>query len=179
MDRDVGRYPWQQLIAGNEDVQLWTPQTRVLWRVPVAADDAPPVVADFNLFPVNNATVSIGQLVDAVAEAAEARFIILQQIFGKARGAIETQSLDRRFLAGVGRQIAAHQKFGARNPEFDVELAHQPPGQADVVRVHVRDDYPSDGAAFHRTGEQLLPGVGCLFVLDSAVDDGPAVAVFQ
>ena len=66
-----------------------------------------------------------------------------------------------------------------RNPEFDVELSHQPAGETDVIGMHMRDDHALDRAAHHRAREELFPRRGGVFVLDAAVHDGPAVAILQ
>src|SRR5262249_253895 len=149
----------------------------MLRRMPVAADHAPGVWADLDRVTLDDAVEGIGQPVDSHAEAAESRAIILEHLFGEPRRAIEAQGLRRRFLTGVGREIAAHQEFRARDPEFDVEFSHQPAGEADVIGVHVRNDYTLYAPALHWPGEELLPGLRRLFVLDAAVDDRPAIAI--
>src|SRR6185437_6222698 len=145
----------------------------------VAADHAPHMVADRDLLAFDNAAIGARQLVDAMAEAAEARAIILEQVLREACRPIEAQTLGGRFQSGVGHQVAAHEEFRARDPKFDVELAHQPAGEADMVGMHVSDDHALDLAAAHRTGEELLPGLRRLLVANAAVDDGPTVAVLQ
>ena len=48
-----------------------------------------------------------------------------------------------------------------------------------MIGMHMGDDDALDRAALHRTGEELFPGLRRFLVLDAAVDDRPAVAVFQ
>ncbi len=179
MHRDIGRDLRQQLVAGDEHVQLRTPQARMLRRMPVAADHAPGVAADGDRVAFDDAVIGAGQAIDAVTEAAEAGAVALQDVFRKSGRAVEAQRLGRRLLAGVGDEVAAHQEFGARDPEFDAELSHQPAGEPDVVGMHVGDDHALDRAALHRPGEELFPGLGRLLVADAAVDHGPAVAIFE
>jgi hypothetical protein len=145
----------------------------------VTADHAPFVRADLDDITFDNAVERVGQLVHAEPEPAEPRAVVFQKVVRKSGGAIEPQRFCRRFLSGIGSQIAAHQKFGACDPKFNVELAHQPSGQADMIGMHVRDDYPPDLAAFHRAGEQLFPSLLGILVLDAGVDNRPPVAVLQ
>src|SRR6185437_5502879 len=60
--------------------------------------------------------------------AISSRAIILEQVLREACRPIEAQTLGGRFQSGVGHQVAAHEEFRARDPKFDVELAHQPAG---------------------------------------------------
>src|SRR3569832_1146605 len=145
----------------------------------VARDDTPGAPADNDLIALANAAIRIRKLVDAVTETAEACLVALDQLVVPARGAIEAYAFLRRLLPRIGDEIAAHQEFGARDPELVVVFAQLPSGEPVVIGMHVGDDHALDRPAALRARELLLPGVRGLLVADAAVDHRPAVAVFQ
>src|SRR5579862_9976594 len=100
MHRDVGGDARQDLVAGDHHVRFRTPQAGVLRRMAVADDDAPAAPADLDRVALADAAERIGQLVDAVAEAAEARAVVLQELLGETRGAVEAHALARRLMPG-------------------------------------------------------------------------------
>jgi hypothetical protein len=71
------------------------------------------------------------------------------------------------------------ERLRGADPEFDVELAREPPGHADMVRMHVRGDDPLGFARAEVIVQQALPGCKRLCVLHAGINQRPAIAVTQ
>ena len=101
--------------------------------------------------------------------------------------AVRAEELRRRLAAEAGgalRRQARRVVVGRTDPQPARMLGRapalaQPVRQADVVRVHVRDQHAQDGQAFQRGGEHLLPLRLGFVPRDAAVDDGPALAAVE
>src|SRR5690242_1598976 len=122
----------------------------MLWGMAAPYDDFPCAVADADALAFLDPAIGVRQAIDAFAETAEARAIKFKLLFRKSRRAVEPQAFFRRFLPCVGAEIAAHQIIGARHPEFDIEAAHQPAGEPDMIGVKMRNDHPLDRSSAHR-----------------------------
>ncbi len=146
-------------------------------RMARAHHDAPDVVADNDLIAVLYAPIGVGELVDGLAEAAEAGLVVLQGVVMPTGGAIEVDGVRGRLAAGVGHQHAALQIFQPGHPQAALELAGDPAGQADVIGMQVRHEQPGDRRAAQRAREHLSPGLRGLVGLHAGVDERPAIAI--
>lgn len=156
-------------------------QRGVFGRMAVAHDDPPIASADAHLITVHDAGVArrhgrhqVGEVVGALAD------LFLRVRVGQAMACeVIHRGLAARAAAGLvaaRRPQRRHHEVGHRHPEPGVPALAQPIGQADVVRVHVRDQDAQDGQAFKLVLENVFPQRLDLVARDAAVDDGPAVA---
>src|SRR5437868_9251617 len=95
--------------------------------------DLPNALADFDAIAFLDPAIGIGQLVHAFAEKTEARLVVFDCGLGKTRGAIEPHAFRRRFLPGIGDEIAAQEIIRPRHPQLDVETADEPARKPDMV----------------------------------------------
>ncbi|CAM3411640.1 hypothetical protein CUTA107171_26345 [Cupriavidus taiwanensis] len=174
----VGRDARQHLVAGYQQLQCGAVQAGMFGGVAGADDDLPVVGADADGIAVGQPAEALGQGMHVLAEAAEAGAVHLDRLVIPAGLAIERDGVVRRGAAGVGGEHAAHQVFEPGHPELAVELAGEPSGHADVVRMHMRHEQAGQ-AAFQRaaTGKQRAPGLRGFRGLQAGIDRGPAAAV--
>ncbi len=151
----------------------------MLRRVAAADDDLPFMVADPDPVPVVQPVEGVGKRVQAAAKAAEAGAVGLHRILVPAGGAEELDGLGRRLAAGVGGQRAAGDELQAGDPEPALELAREPAGLADVVRMHVGDEHARHRPAAQRPFQRCPPGGLRLGAADPGVDDRPPVTVLD
>src|SRR5690606_4443968 len=103
-------------------------QARVLRRVAAADDHGPVVLADADRLAVLDPAVAVGQAVDALAKAAEARAVVLERVLVPARAPIELDAVLGCLAPGVGHEHAAREVLEPRHPQPAVELAREPAG---------------------------------------------------
>lgn len=179
----IGRDARQHLVAGDQHAQLVAQQAGMLGRMATADDDPPVVRADVHGLAVADAPKAVGQRMQILAKAAEAGAVDIERLFAPAGLAVKADGLVGRLPAGVACQGAAGQVFEPCHPQPAAELAREPAGHADMVRVHVGAQDARDARALRSGGQravgsdQLAPGSERLGRLGAGIDDGPAVTV--
>lgn len=128
------------LVGGEEQLVLGAVQHALLQGVATAGQHLEAPAADVERIAVLDAPVGAGH----AGGDAQVQMAALEQSLGghfiEAMAAVE-----RPPTAGpeVGRgvlQRQAEQVFGARHPQFEVVVARQPAGQADMVGMEMGDD---------------------------------------
>src|SRR6185312_17412134 len=108
---------------------------------------------------------------DVLAEAAEPGLVIFQRLFAPACGPVEVHRVRGRLPPRVRYEHPAGDVLEPGDPELTIEPAGEPAGHADVIRMHVGADHPSDGTTAQGTRERGLPCCGGLGRLHSGIDD--------
>ncbi len=151
-----------------------------MFRRMAGADDDPPVVlADADHLAVADAPVAVGQRMDALAEVAEARAVVLDGRITPAGAVVEDHAVVRRLAAGVGGEHAAVQVFQPRHPQPALELLGQPAGHADMVGVHVGGEDAAQTLAVRGLAEQLAPRGQSLVGAHAGVHHRPTVILLD
>jgi len=151
----------------------------MLGRMAIADDDSPGVAPDDDFLPVDDPSVAIWQGVDVLSEVAEASTVSLERRLAPAGFTIELEGLGRRLATRVGDHDSAGQVLEGTHPEARIELARQPPGQSDMVGMHVGAEDPRDRTVPQGVPQQVAPEQGGLLAAQSGIDQGPAVTVFD
>jgi hypothetical protein len=134
---------------------------------------------DADQFPIDDAAVALRQGVDAFAEIAESGPVILQRRLAPACPAIERDTVVGCLTTGICGQHAAVQVLQPRHPQPAVELAREPPGHADVVRMHVGAKDPGQRPLLGGGGKEFAPGSQGLISAHPGVHHGPALVVLK
>ena len=144
------------------------------------AHNHPPAVgANADLLTIHHAPVTVGQGVDVFAKVAKTGLVVFNGCIAPAGLAVEHDGVGGRLAARIRREHAAVQVLHTGHPQAAFELAREPAGHADVVRVHVGGKHPGQGALVIAAGKQRAPGGQRLIGAHPGVDHGPAVFVRQ
>src|ERR1700730_9004149 len=100
--------------------------------MPAAHHRAPQPLTDLELLAVDDAPVAVRQRVHGLAEAPEARLVMLERLIVPTGAAIEAHAVRGCFARGIGHQHATRYVLQSRGPQPAVVLSRQPAGHADV-----------------------------------------------
>src|ERR1700719_5217797 len=101
--------------------------------MPTAHHRAPQALADLKFLSVDDAPVAVRQRVHGLAEAPEARLVVLERLVVPTGAAIEAHAVRGRFAPGIGYQHTTRHVLQSRGPQPAVVLPRQPAGHAGVI----------------------------------------------
>ena len=176
VDAHIGRNAGQHHVAADQQLQLVAIQGDVLGGVAIAADAAPVAPADANSVAVHHPAETgrylrhHARVIAGAAPDLGQRIRVVQTMRSKEVGRPRAAK-----AGGAARAVARGVVVGGADPQRRIPALAQPPGQADMVRVHVRHDHPQHRQALQLGGEDVFPL--CLGGVhgDAAVDDAPAL----
>src|SRR6266705_512592 len=176
---DVGRNPREHHVAGDEDVEPLAVERCVFGRMAVSHDDLPIAAADAMRLPVHQAPVAGGKAGHPAAIIGAALLHQLELFSGES----VAHEHRHRVVEAETRASLAHRVrgeiLGLRHPEFGAGALGQPRGETRVIGMMVRDDEAPDRAPRDASGEDALPQRARGVVADAAVDECPALAIFE
>src|SRR3977135_1716619 len=96
---------------------------------------APRPLADLKFLTVDDAPVAVRQRVHGLAEAPEARLVVLERLVVPTGAAIEAHAVRGRFAPGIGHQHATRYVLQSRRPQPAVVWSRDTPGHAQSLGV--------------------------------------------